>query len=316
VSGKRRDSERRLRQSVRFARILKLLELLQGHDHHDTVSLATELEVTRRTVHRDLEVLRLSGVPVDYDPLEKRYVLHGDYRFAVAGLTDDELLGQATAVALTSAKGLDVGEGAGPTARKIRATGRQAERTLLEDALRVTAVLDLKLADHEEHRGTIRTIQYALVERHALEGTYSSPYQTAEKTILLHPIRLCLVKQAWYLIARPDGSNRPTTYRVARFSSLRKRLLRSDVPQEFDLRAYFGDAWAVFRGDPSYETSNSISTPGPRGWCRRRRGTIRRRAEGMKTGRSRFRFVWTAWRRSSGGCSAGRVSWRSSDPWN
>ncbi len=43
------------------------------------------------------------------------------------GLTDDELLGQATAVALTSAKGLDVGEGAGPTARKIRATGRQAE---------------------------------------------------------------------------------------------------------------------------------------------------------------------------------------------
>ncbi len=90
------------------------------------MSLATELEVTRRTVHRDLEVLRLSGVPVDYEPLEKRYVLHGDYRFAVAGLTDDELLGQATAVALTSAKGLDVGEGAGPTARTIRATGRQA----------------------------------------------------------------------------------------------------------------------------------------------------------------------------------------------
>ena len=253
VSGKRRDSERRLRQSVRFARILKLLELLQGRDHHDTVSLATELEVSRRTVHRDLEVLRLSGVPLDYDPLGKRYVLHGDYRFAVAGLSDDELLGQATAVALTSARGLDVGEGAGPTARKIRATGRQAERTLLEDALRVTAVLDLKLADHEEHRETIRTIQYALVERHALEGTYSSPYQTSEKTILLHPIRLCLVKQAWYLIARPDGSNRPTTYRVARFCSLRKLLLRSDVPQEFDLRAYFGDAWAVFRGDRSYE---------------------------------------------------------------
>ena len=54
ASGKRRDSERRLRQSVRFARILKLLELLQGRDQHDTVSLATELEVSRRTVHRDL----------------------------------------------------------------------------------------------------------------------------------------------------------------------------------------------------------------------------------------------------------------------
>ncbi len=250
---RRSDSQRREKQASRFARIFKLLELLQCRGRYDAAGLAAELATTNRTVHRDLKVLELAGVPCDYDRTQGCYVLRGDYRFAVTGLTDDELLGQATAVALTSAKGLDVGEGAGPTARKIRATGRQAERTLLEDALRVTAVLDLKLADHEEHRGTIRTIQYALVERHALEGTYSSPYQTSEKTILLHPIRLCLVKQAWYLIARPDGSSRPKTYRVARFCSLRKLMLRSDVPQEFDLRAYFGDAWAVFRGDRSYE---------------------------------------------------------------
>ena len=249
VGSERRDADRRLRQAVRFARILKLLELLQGRDRHDTVSLATGLEVSRRTVLRDLDVLRLAGVGLDYDPLKKGYVLHGDCRFAVAGLTDDELLGQATAAALTSARGLDVGEGAAPAARKIRATGKATSGTLLEDALRVTSVLDLKLADHEGHREAIRTIQLALVGKHALEGAYASPYQQVEKTILLHPIRLCLVKQAWYLIARPDGSDHPVTYRVARFRSLRKLILRSDVPQEFDLRAYFGDAWAVYRGE-------------------------------------------------------------------
>jgi hypothetical protein len=46
---KRRCVDRRLRQSVRFARILKLLELLQRRDRHDTMSLATELEVGRLT---------------------------------------------------------------------------------------------------------------------------------------------------------------------------------------------------------------------------------------------------------------------------
>jgi hypothetical protein len=46
---KRRCVDRRLRQSVRFARILKLLELLQGRDRHDTESLAMELEVGRLT---------------------------------------------------------------------------------------------------------------------------------------------------------------------------------------------------------------------------------------------------------------------------
>jgi predicted DNA-binding transcriptional regulator YafY len=131
--------------------------------------------------------------------------------------------------------------------------------TLLEDALRVTKVLDLKLADHDGHREAVRTIQLALVGKLALEGVYSSPYQTAEKTILLHPIRLCLVKQAWYLIARPDESGHPVTYRVARFRSLKKLILRSDVPEEFDLRAYFGDAWAVYRGGTKYEVELRFS---------------------------------------------------------
>jgi predicted DNA-binding transcriptional regulator YafY len=199
------------------------------------------------------DVLRLSGIGVDYDTTKRNYVLRGDYRFAVTGLTDDELLGQATAAALTSAKGLDVGEGAGPTARKIRATGRERSRTLLEDALRVTTVLELRLADHEGHRETIRTIQWALIDGKCLEGTYASPYQAAEKRLVLHPYRLCLVKQAWYLIARPDGLDHPVTYRVARFRALEKLDEAAEVPEDFDLRAYFGDAWAVYRGDVSYE---------------------------------------------------------------
>jgi predicted DNA-binding transcriptional regulator YafY len=252
-AGKRRDVDRRLRQSVRFARVLKLLELLQGRDRHDTVSLATELEVGRRTVLRDIDVLRLSGIGVDYDATKRSYVLRGDYRFAVTGLTDDELLGQATASALASAKGLDVGEGAEPTSRKIRATGRGRAGTLLEDARRVTTVLDLKMADHEGRRETIRTIQWALIDRKCLEGNYAGPYQAAEKRLMLHPYRLCLVKQAWYLIARPDGSNHPVTYRVARFRSLGTLDVAADLPAQFDLRGYFGDAWSVFRGDVSHD---------------------------------------------------------------
>jgi len=100
------------------------------------------------------------------------------------------------AAALTSARGLEVGQGAGPTARKIRATGREGTRSLLRDAQPVMAVLDLELADHEGNREAIRTIQLALVGGHALGGAYGSPYRTAERRILLHPIRLCLAGQA------------------------------------------------------------------------------------------------------------------------
>ncbi len=261
VAQKRRDADRRLRQHVRFARILKLLEILQGRRRQNAASLAQEMEVSVRTVRRDLEVLGLAGVRVEYDRVEQSYVLHGDYRFAVTGLTDEELLGQATAATLTSAKGLDVGAGAGPTVRKLGATVKDGARKLLEDAQRVTAVLDLGLADHDGHREVIRTIQFALVQKCALEGIYASPHRPGENTVLLHPIRLCLLKQAWYLIARPDGTDHPVTYRVARFRSLRRLDLRSDVPDEFDLRAYFGDAWAVFRGKPSYDVELRFLPP-------------------------------------------------------
>jgi predicted DNA-binding transcriptional regulator YafY len=250
---KRRDAERRLRQATRFSRILKLLELLQSRVRYNAASLASELGVDPRTVQRDLNVLGLAGINYAYDAEQRCYVLRGNYRFAVTGLTDDELLGQATATALTSAKGLDITSGAEPTTRKMRATSRSSSQMLLEDALRVTAVLDLKLADHESHREAIKVIQQALVGKKCLEGIYFSPYQKGEKQLILHPIRLCLVKQAWYLISRPEGSDHPVTYRVQRFRSLRKLDLPSDVPAEFDLRSYFGNAWAVYRGEKSYE---------------------------------------------------------------
>ena len=227
--------------------------MLQSRTAHDAKALAVALETTERTVYRDLNALGLAGISCVYTPERGGYVLLGDYRFTVLKPTRVELFGLATASALTSAKGLDIGAGAGPTSQKLRSTANEADRRLLEDAQRVTSVLDLKLANHEGHRETIRTIQEALVEKHCLEGTYSSPYQSGEKLVLLHPIRVCLVKSAWYLVARPDGSDHAVTYRVARFRSLRKLLLSSDVPAEFDLRAYFGNAWSVFRGNRAYE---------------------------------------------------------------
>jgi predicted DNA-binding transcriptional regulator YafY len=51
----------------------------------------------------------------------------------------------------------------------------------------------------------------------------------------------------------PSEIGNPARFKTARFRSLRKLGLRSEVPEAFDLRAYFGNAWAVFRGDRSHD---------------------------------------------------------------
>ena len=45
----------------------------------------------------------------------------------------------------------------------------------------------------------------------------------------------------------------PKTFRVARFKSLRALSEAADIPEDFDLHAYFGNAWAVYRGDETHD---------------------------------------------------------------
>lgn len=67
------ESDRRLRQSVRFGRILKLLGLIQGSGTWSASALAQELECSTRTVFRDLQVLELAGIPWYHDAESNSY---------------------------------------------------------------------------------------------------------------------------------------------------------------------------------------------------------------------------------------------------
>ena len=90
-------------------------------------------------------------------------------------------------------------------------------------------------------------------------GTYVSPYESKQKRLTIHPYRLCLVQQAWYLIARPEDAEQPRTYRVTRFKSLRSLDHPATVPEDFDLKAYFGNAWGVYRGNQAYDVEIHFS---------------------------------------------------------
>jgi predicted DNA-binding transcriptional regulator YafY len=245
------------------ARILSVLGLIQSRGRWTTKAIAEEIESSERTVYRDLEVLEFAGVPWYRDPGDHTIRLRSDYRFPVLMLTDDELLGQAVATALTKAPGLNVTAGATPTTRKLAATTPQTQQ-LLDDAARMIEVLDLKIADHSRHHETLRTVQSALLRRRQITGHYESPYEPSSTKLRMHPFRLCLIKNAWYVIGRPVDASAPRTYRVARFKSLRMIEEKADIPREFDLRAYLGNAWSVYRGDRSYDVEIRFTPEGAR----------------------------------------------------
>lgn len=249
----RPDRDRRVRQHERMARVLKVLELIQSRGRWNAKAIADELDCSERTVYRDLDVLEFAGVPYYFDEADQCYRVRPDYRFPVFGLTEEEALGQALATALTDSPGLDVGAGAAPTTRKLQVSSSEGIKEILADAAELISVFDLKLADHSKHRETLKTIQFALLEGRQVTGLYESPYEPEPARLRLHPYRLCLIKNAWYAIGRQDDLAEPRTYRVARFKTLRMLDQSADVPDSFDIKAYFGNAWAVFRGDKTYD---------------------------------------------------------------
>src|SRR3954451_14526240 len=80
MAKKRTDADRRIRQSDRLARVLRVLQLIQGPGPWTATSIAGELECSERTVYRDLQTLAAAGVPWFFDDLSQSYRLREGYR--------------------------------------------------------------------------------------------------------------------------------------------------------------------------------------------------------------------------------------------
>lgn len=256
----RSDRERRFRQSQRLARAIRILELIQGRRGWNLTSLAQELNCGERTVRRDLEALELAGVPWHRDSTDNSIRVPGSFRFPVTHLTPDDAMGLAVATAITSSPGLNVGSGSRPTLEKVAAAAGEETVKLFDAADELVSVLCLNLADHSRHRDQLRTAQWALLKHKQLEGQYLSPYDPAPTRLALHPYRICLVRQAWYLVGCPLPEKQPKTYRIARFKSLRTVDAPAVVPAGFSLTEYMGNAWTVYRGDRSYDVRILFTT--------------------------------------------------------
>ena len=99
--------------SMRADRLLSILLLLQAHGRLSARTLAERLEVSERTVHRDMESLSMAGVPV-YAERGRRggWTLSEAYRTDLTGLTEAELRSVVLATAPGVLADLGLGEAA------------------------------------------------------------------------------------------------------------------------------------------------------------------------------------------------------------
>lgn len=129
MAGKRSDAERRIRQSDRLARVLRVLQLIQSPGPWTAQKLASELECSERTIYRDLQTLAAAGVPWFFDDLKQGYRVRDGYRGPLTRLRSKTE---------TTNEGLQSMD----DARSIASLAKEAAQRLLDEAEGVVQALD------------------------------------------------------------------------------------------------------------------------------------------------------------------------------
>jgi predicted DNA-binding transcriptional regulator YafY len=221
---------------VRASRLVSLLLVLQTRGQLTAAELAERLEVSERTIQRDVEALADAGVPVEaMRGPAGGYRLAGGYRTKLTGLTAEE------------AQALFVGPAAELGLGRVFADARLKVLAALPPELQERAERSVRLF-HLDTRGWFRGEDKtphlpALADAVWRGRRVSARYREGSKTVprTLDPLGLVLKGGAWYLVARRSAGMR--VYRVSRFASVRIREDGFERPEGFDL-APFWDDWS------------------------------------------------------------------------
>ena len=236
---------------MRASRLVSMLLLLQARGRMTAEALAAELEVSVRTIYRDVEALHSAGVPLHGEPgHDGGYQLLDGYRTRLTGLTSDEATALTLAALPEAAAQLGLGPAAAGAAVKIRASLAEGLR---ERAAHLEQRVHLDVHDwYADPAETpfLAEVADAVWRQRRLQVRYRRWREPREGDHTLDPFGLVLKAGHWYLVARSHGGSggadrvRPRTYRVANLLQVRVLEESFDRPADFDLVVHWRDALA------------------------------------------------------------------------
>ncbi|HEV3356917.1 MAG TPA: WYL domain-containing protein [Pseudonocardiaceae bacterium] len=206
---------------MRSDRLLSILLLLQAHAQLPAADLAQRLEVSVRTIMRDVEALSSAGVPVYTvrGPQGGIALLPG-YRTDVTGLTADESRALFVLLSGTAHADLGLGQALGSAMRKVMAALPAAHRPDADLTSRRILIDPMRwrgAPGPEQPTVDLTAFQQAVFADRRLRLRYRHGRDNRVRTYTLDPYGLVNKAGVWYLVADHDGE--PRLFRTDRAQS-------------------------------------------------------------------------------------------------
>jgi predicted DNA-binding transcriptional regulator YafY len=246
---------------MRASRLLSLLMLLQTRGRLSAQALAEALEVSVRTIHRDVDELSAAGVPIWADRGRLGgFQLQAGWRTKVDGLTAPEAQAMFLGGLPGPASELGLGEAMASAQLKLLAALPDGWR---EDARRVSARFHLDPVDW--YRGPSATDHLpAIAQAVWSERRVAMRYESwkGEVSRRVEPLGLVLKAGIWYLAAQVGGDKRGVrTYRLSNILELEVTDEAFERPAQFDLAAWWVAATQRFERDLAVDTAQLRVSP-------------------------------------------------------
>ncbi|ANS68138.1 DeoR family transcriptional regulator [Streptomyces lincolnensis] len=223
-------------------RLLSILLLLQTRGRITAPELAERLEVSVRTIYRDIEALSTAGVPVyaergRYGGIE----LLAGFRTDVTGLTADESRALFILAAQGAHTALGLDAALGSALRKVMAALPAPHRPAAEVTSRRILVDATRWKGGPGKTVDLDVLQDAVFADRRLRLRYRHSGEPETRTYTVDPYGLVAKAGVWYLVA--DRRARPRLFRADRIRSA--TLLTDPVKRRPGVE--LADAWEVLR---------------------------------------------------------------------
>ncbi|MEV0079860.1 WYL domain-containing protein [Nocardia neocaledoniensis] len=236
---------------MRADRLVSLVLLLRQRGRLTATELAAELEVSTRTVLRDIEALSTAGVPV-YAERGRHggFALLPGFRTELTGLNHDEALALLIAGSRRGAQAFGLGSALASAMLKVvdalpasyRETAADvAERLLIEPE---TDLLSRRVVTEEVPGDVLAEIRRAVFAGTKLRLHYAPVEQNARWRVV-DPIGLVIVRDRGYLLATRSGADR--TYLLTRVRAAEALDEPAQRPDRVDLDRAWQERGARFR---------------------------------------------------------------------
>jgi len=234
-----------------LVRIVRLAEIIQNKPYQNINYLANDLEVSTRTIKRDLEILKSEyDAPIQYDYLRKGYYLSKPWNFSFPNLTEGEVLTLLLATSVMKQfSGIPLGTSLKSLESKILVLFQDKISLTTNDLSLLVSAQTSPIQMRIDIQPIFESVFKAISKHYTISIKYHSLSSEQSTTRNVDPYHLFHHQGVWYFCGYCHKRQEIRDFALDRIQQCSLTNNRFTIPENFCAEEYLHQAFRMIKGD-------------------------------------------------------------------